>query len=232
MIRLSGVKKSYRPGKERIPVLDIPDWTVEAGERVAVVGPSGSGKSTLLHLIAGVLTPEEGDVFVAGERVSAMEERERDSFRSRMIGYVFQDFYLIPGMTARENVEFVLPRRMPSSEKNRLLRDWFARLGLADRMNRMPSELSRGERQRVAIIRALVRKPPVVLADEPTASLDPEAALDVTRILVDLCREENLTLVFVTHDPDVANLLERTVRMRDLSRPADPQAVARPEGCR
>jgi len=199
-----------------LPVLDVPSFHVEKGEQVAIIGPSGSGKSTLLHLIGGVLPADSGQLFVNGQDLSKMNERERDYFRSTQIGYIFQDFHLIPSLTAEENVRLVLPKGDPHAQ-NRSLQEWFERVGLIKRRTHRPSELSRGEQQRVAMIRSLINQPCLVLADEPTGSLDWETAQQMMSLMLTLCREENLTLLCVTHDLPLAHQFPRTVQMGEIN---------------
>ncbi|MBC8080470.1 MAG: ABC transporter ATP-binding protein [Gorillibacterium sp.] len=217
MIHTKGLKKTFRIAGQSLPILSIPEWSVATGERIALLGPSGSGKSTLLHIIGGVLPADQGDIIVAGHSVSNKKEKERDTFRASTIGYIFQDFHLIPSLTARQNVELVMPTKLDRKQKNERIREWFERTSIASRMNHLPSQLSRGEQQRVAMIRALVNSPPLILADEPTGSLDWETAGAVMKLLVDLCREEGLTLVTVTHDLHLARLFPTCVEMNAIN---------------
>ncbi|MDQ6419455.1 ABC transporter ATP-binding protein [Paenibacillus sp. LHD-117] len=218
MIRIQGLKKSFgAKQQQRLPIVHIEQWAVKKGERIALLGQSGSGKSTLLHLIGGVLAPDQGRLVAADQLVSAMSERARDAYRAEYVGYVFQDFYLIPSLTIRQNVELVLPRAASRKERNRLLEEWFERVGLADRMNHLPSKLSRGQQQRAAIVRALACRPPIVLADEPTGSLDVETADSVMRLLLDICKENGSTLLAVTHDLQLAKLFPMTVQMNEIN---------------
>ncbi|MEK8126399.1 ABC transporter ATP-binding protein [Paenibacillus filicis] len=217
MIRIQELEKSFRLQGQTLPILKIDEWSVAPKERVALIGPSGSGKSTLLHIIGGVIPADQGEVVIDGHPIAAWQESKRDAFRARHIGYIFQDFHLIPSLTARQNVELVLDgSRKPSSRKS-LIDDWFERVGLLDRMNHLPSELSRGQQQRVAMIRALINRPPVVLADEPTGSLDWETASSVMELLLSLCAQERLTLLTVTHDLHLAQQFPRIVNMTDIN---------------
>ncbi|WP_240941440.1 ABC transporter ATP-binding protein [Paenibacillus sp. HB172176] len=218
IIRLRSLMKSYRLQGRGVPIIDVEDWTFDEGRQAAIIGPSGSGKSTLLHLLGGVIAADDGEIEVAGQPVRGMKERERDAFRARNIGYVFQDFYLIPSLTVKQNIELALTRRMTKGERNALLREWFARVGLADRMNQLPSQLSRGQQQRVAIIRALINEPKLVLADEPTGSLDWETASSIMNLLIQVCAEKRSTLVAVTHDLHLAELFESIIHIGDINR--------------
>jgi len=213
MIMIQQLTKSY----SQQTILDIPKWTVKQGDQVALLGPSGCGKSTLLHILGGVLTAEEGIVTVANQTISTMSEVERDHFRSKHIGYIFQDFYLIPSLTAKENIEWAFTTQGSSIQRKQLIEQWFERVGLSSQMNRYPSQLSRGQQQRVAMIRALIHKPPLVLADEPTGSLDWETASHIMQLLLDLSKENGMTLVTVTHDLHLAALYPTTVHMTAIN---------------
>lgn len=225
MIRITGLKKSFVTGKETWPILDVPGWQVEAGARVALLGPSGSGKSTLLHLIGGLLPADQGEVMVAGKSISSMKEAERDRFRAENIGYVMQDFYLLPSLTALQNIEFAIQGASNRKERRSLAADWLEKVGLEGRMHHLPGQLSRGQQQRVAIVRALVNHPPVVLADEPTGSLDYETAGAVMRLLLALCEEQRQTLIAVTHDLQLAKLFPQTAQMSALNRLLGPSSL-------
>lgn len=215
MITIQQLKKSY--GQQ--PILYIPQWTVQQGEQVALLGPSGCGKSTLLHLLGGVLAADAGSITINGQTLSTMSEAARDEFRSKQIGYVFQDFYLIPSLTAKENIEWALTsqERGSTMKRKQLIEQWFERVGLSDHMNRYPSQLSRGQQQRVAMIRALIHTPPLVLADEPTGSLDWETASHIMQLLLELSKEHSMTLVTVTHDLHLAGLYPTTVQMKEIN---------------
>ncbi|USG66320.1 ABC transporter ATP-binding protein [Brevibacillus ruminantium] len=216
MILVQNLRKTYRIKAEELPVLDVPSFHVEQGEQVAIIGPSGSGKSTLLHLIGGVLSADSGQLLVNGQDLTKMNERERDHFRSTQIGYIFQDFHLIPSLTAEENVRLVLPKGDAQTQK-KLLQEWFGRVGLEKRRTHRPTELSRGEQQRVAMIRSLINQPRLVLADEPTGSLDWETAQQMMSLMLTLCREENLTLLCVTHDLPLAKQFPRIVQIGEIN---------------
>jgi len=225
MIEIRGLKKTFRlAGRDALPILSVPEWSVARGERLALLGPSGCGKSTLLHLIGGILTADEGTLEVAGELLTGMKETTRDAFRAARIGYVFQDFHLIPSLTAGQNVELALSTplthkegRETPKERDGRIGEWFARVGLAERMDHLPAQLSRGEQQRVAIIRALVNRPPLVLADEPTGSLDRETGQAVMRLLVELSGEAGATLIAVTHDQELSRLFPASVQMQEIN---------------
>jgi len=211
-IRVRAVRKSFEDG--RIVALNGMDLEVAEGEFVALVGPSGCGKSTLLHLIAALDRPDEGSIEVAGHELSS--GRNLTHYRSHHVGMIFQLHNLLPSLTAEENVqvpmlELGLSRRQRRARARQLL----AAVGLAGRERSRPPQLSGGERQRVAIARALANDPPILLADEPTGSLDSEAGRRVLELLGKLRRTRGLTVLLVTHDADVAGLADRIVRMLD-----------------
>jgi putative ABC transport system ATP-binding protein len=188
-----------------------PDLRVEPGERVALTGPSGCGKSTLLALIGGLRAPDAGSVEVLGTRLAALAPAARDGFRGRHIGFVFQTFHLLASFTARENVELGLAfgPRLARARRRALAGEWLERVGLAARAGHRPAALSVGERQRVAIARAAAGRPALILADEPTGALDPETAAGVFDLLLALAAENASTLLFVTHDRELAARLPR-----------------------
>jgi ABC-type lipoprotein export system ATPase subunit len=212
VIRVRAVRKSFERG--RIVALDGMDLDVAEGEFVAIVGPSGCGKSTLLHLIAALDRPDEGSIEVAGHELSSGHDLTR--YRSRHVGMIFQLHNLLPSLTADENVqvpmlELGLSRRERRERAGRLL----AAVGLSGRDRNRPPELSGGERQRVAIARALANDPPILLADEPTGSLDSEAGRRVLELIEELRRTRGLTVLLVTHEAEVAARANRVVRMLD-----------------
>lgn len=218
MLQIRDLKKQFRVDGRNVPILDIPEWCVEQGENVAITGPSGSGKSTLLHLISGILLADSGEIAVDGKPLRALTEGKRDAFRASTIGYVLQDFHLIPSLTARQNVEIAMNARLPLKEKRRLVDQWLEQVGLADRGKHLPSQLSRGQQQRVAIVRALVNNPPLVLADEPTGSLDWETADEIASLLLDLSVSHGHTLIVVTHDLNMADRFPRCLNIQEINR--------------
>lgn len=211
MIRLEGVGKIYPNGQ--VVALRGVDMAIERGEFVAVVGPSGSGKSTLLHLMGALDRPTEGEIRVDGASLAAL--RRPDVFRRRMMGFVFQLHHLIPVLTAAENVEVpMVALGMPLHLRRRRARDLLERVGLAGRAHHLPSQLSGGESQRVAVARALANDPPIILADEPTGELDTETGQEIVRLLAEL-NAQGRTVIIVTHNPQVAASARRTVVLRD-----------------
>lgn len=188
---------------------------IEAGEDVAIVGPSGSGKSTLMNLLGGLDRPSEGEIEIAGQRLSDLKASELAAFRNNSVGFVFQQFNLMPNLSALDNVALpLLYRRMSRRARRDRASEVLHQLGLGDRVGHKPSELSGGQQQRVAIARALVGAPPLLLADEPTGSLDSATSAEILRVLRDL-RLSGLTLVIVTHDPEVAKGASRRIGFRD-----------------
>jgi putative ABC transport system ATP-binding protein len=210
------VRKVYRTGDVEVAALRGLDLEVQAGELVAVMGPSGSGKTTLLNCLSGLDDIDGGRVFVGGRDLFAMRDAERTEHRARSMGFVFQSFNLIPVFTAVENVELPLLlvgiERRPARDRARAM---LARVGLAGRERHRPNELSGGEQQRVTIARALVARPAIVWADEPTGNLDTAMAQQVMELLRQLNTEEGQTIVLVTHDPAIGAAAHRLIRMRD-----------------
>lgn len=212
----TGLHKGFGQTPGRTAALRGADLSVQAGEMVAIMGPSGSGKSTLLLCLAGILTPDEGEVTFDGTRIDRMSDRERTVLRRGAFGFVFQFGQLVPELTADENI--AAPLLLAGVRRREALtraRGWLERLGLAKLPGRLPGELSGGQSQRVAIARALIARPRVVFADEPTGALDAAAADDVMEILVTTVREEGAAAVVVTHEARVAAYASRTVLARD-----------------
>jgi putative ABC transport system ATP-binding protein len=191
-------------------------FTLKRGERVAIMGKSGSGKSTLLHIIGCLDIPTTGQLFIDGEDVSKMSGPQLARIRLEKIGFVFQQFHLIPTLTAIQNVALPLMLEgIPKAEREERAKKVLASLGMDHRLNHLPSKLSGGEKQRVAIARSLISEPPIILADEPTGNLDSKAGDEVMAIFERLHKKEHKTIIVVTHDPDVAALSERVIHMKD-----------------
>jgi putative ABC transport system ATP-binding protein len=211
LIHLDRVTKVFEaPGGERLTVLDGVDLRLPTGRAVAIQGPSGSGKSTLLALMAGLEGPTEGRVVVDGQDLGALEERGRAAFRARRLGFVFQAFHLLQPFSALQNVAIAAEIAGVDRPLERA-REVLRRVGLEGRLEHVPAQLSGGECQRVAIARAIVARPAIILADEPTGSLDPRNADGVFELLLELQRELGSTLVLVTHDPHLADRLQARV---------------------
>jgi len=214
LIELRGVTKTFLTDAEAVtPIADL-DFDVAQGEFVCLMGPSGSGKTTLLHLLAGIDRPTKGTVRVAGEEVSALSASQLARWRTRAVGYVFQQYNLIPVLTAWENVEVpLLLLRLSRSDREKKVMTALAAVGLSDRAHHLPRQLSGGQQQRVAIARAIVADPVVMFADEPTGNLDRVAATMTMELLRRLVTEFGKTLVMVTHDPLAAQAASRVVHL-------------------
>lgn len=215
MIRLRGVRKSYGGDAAARPVLEIADWRVAAGERVALVGASGSGKTTLLNLLSGLILPDHGEVVIDGADITRLPEPARDRFRAAKCGYMFQSFHLLDGFSALENVELGASFAGHRVERGRAAA-LLAAVGLGERLHHRPDQLSSGQQARCALARALMNRPRVLLADEPTGSLDPAAARGVLELLIRTAEAEGTTLVCATHDLEVAAAMGRIVRVEEL----------------
>ncbi|MBD0746820.1 ABC transporter ATP-binding protein [Streptomyces sp. CBMA152] len=212
VVRLTGVTKEYAGG---VRALDGVDLAIAQGELLAIAGPSGSGKSTLLHIVGTLDRPTAGTVEIAGHDVATLTDRRLSALRSQHIGFVFQAFHLVPGVSARDNVaEGLLYSGLPRARRRAMAADALARVGLADRMRHRPHELSGGQKQRVAIARAVVGEPDLLLADEPTGALDSASGKAVMQLLHDL-NAEGATIAVITHDTEIAAGLPRQVRIRD-----------------
>jgi lipoprotein-releasing system ATP-binding protein len=214
LIALRNLTKEYVDGSRVVRVLTSLDFDVGAGERVAIVGESGVGKSTLLHIVGTLDRPTRGEVWFDGEDLATKSDRELAHFRNREVGFIFQFHHLLPDFTALENV--MMPARIGGTTREvaeSRATELLTRVGLAERLEHKPGELSGGEQQRVAVARALIQSPRVVLADEPTGNLDPATGAGVQELLVDLNRERHVTLVVVTHNAALAAAMDRTVRL-------------------
>jgi putative ABC transport system ATP-binding protein len=215
-VRAENLHKSFVLGSNAVGALRGVDFAVARGEFVAVMGPSGCGKTTLLNLVGGIDVPSRGSVWVDGVEISRLSDDELTDLRRDRLGYVFQFYNLIPTLTARENIETPMQFRGKSkSERRERAASLLARVGLGDRADHKPSELSGGEQQRVAIARALANDPALVLLDEPTGDLDSATGKEILGLLQKLNREEKVTLMVATHDAAVAAISSRVVKLRD-----------------
>ncbi len=213
-LRFQDLTKSYYEGDVRRVVLQNAHAEFQSGEITAILGKSGSGKSTLLNLISGIDAPDRGQVWVDGEDLTALSERERTLFRRARIGFVFQFFNLIPTLTVGENVSLPVElNRMPHAQAHKKVQEMLAAVDLLDRWNTFPEKLSGGEQQRVALARALVHDPLLILADEPTGNLDEETGTQVLSLLTRLTREQKRTLLIVTHSPEATSHADHVLRL-------------------
>lgn len=214
VVQVEAVHKVHRRGPEEIDVLKGVDLQVPAGEFLALMGPSGSGKTTLLNIMAGIDSPTSGKVIIHGSDISQFNEDQLAAWRTRNIGYIFQAYNLVPVLTAYENVELpLLLLHLPAKRRHEQVMNALEAVGLADRRQHLPSQLSGGQEQRVAIARALAPDPPLLLGDEPTGNLDRTSAGAVLDLIALLCRELGKTFVMVTHDPKAAEAADRVLHM-------------------
>ncbi|HEY8594509.1 MAG TPA: ABC transporter ATP-binding protein [Devosiaceae bacterium] len=216
LIELKGLTKIYGAGEARVAALDGVDLSVYPGEFVAIMGPSGSGKSTTMNILGYLDTPSAGQYLFDGVDVSRTTRQQRTLLRRNFLGFVFQGYNLLGRSTALENVELpLIYRGTPASERRRLAKGALARVGLTGRERHLPSELSGGQQQRVAIARAIVTSPRLLLADEPTGNLDTATSVEIMELLTVLNRDEGITVVMVTHEPDMAAYCRREIHFRD-----------------
>jgi putative ABC transport system ATP-binding protein len=214
IVEVRGVSKVYRRDGQELPVLQGLDLEVAEGEFLALMGPSGSGKTTLLNLLAGLDTPTEGSLVVAGEELTSLGPRELATWRGRHVGFIFQLYNLIPVLTALQNVELpLLLTRLSRRDRREHALAALRVVGLADRVDHYPRQLSGGQEQRVGIARAIVTDPSIIVADEPTGDLDGRAAAEILELLVRLNRDFGKTIVMVTHDPHAAERATRTLHL-------------------
>jgi len=213
MIRLQDITKVYPMGKRELTVLRGVNLRIEKGELVAIMGPSGSGKSTMLNLIGCLDKPTAGDYYLDSREVSRLSRGELAGIRGQKIGFVFQTFNLLPRLSALANVELGM-RYAGGVDRNQAM-EALTKVGLSDRANHHPTELSGGEQQRVAIARALVKNPPLILADEPTGNLDSHSGAEIISILTSLHTEQGITLLMVTHDASIAHQCQRIIHLMD-----------------
>lgn len=214
MLSASNLTKEYQSGDHRLTVLRDVNFTIDQGDFVAIVGPSGSGKTTLLGLLAGLDTPTRGNVVLDGTDITALDEDARARLRGEKVGFVFQSFQLITTLTAIENVQVPLELRGESNATERA-RDVLQRVGLRERLDHFPTQLSGGEQQRVAIARAFSNRPRILFADEPTGNLDSDTGARIVELLETLNRESGSTIVLVTHDLGLAQRTQRIIRLSD-----------------
>ncbi len=213
MLQVRHLHRSYRIGRRTLPILQDLNIEIARGEIVFLCGPSGAGKTTLLYTMAGLETPQQGQVLIDGHDLYAMKRSEQARFRNRHLGYIFQNYHLLPELTALENV--VVPSAIGGKSNGELAQAALERVGLKDRSHHLPSELSGGEQQRVAIARAVAHRPSILFADEPTGNLDSRNSHDIIEMLIQLAREHDMTVVIVTHDQQLARRGDRTLLLSD-----------------
>ncbi|MFM2220521.1 MAG: hypothetical protein RLZZ553_269 [Verrucomicrobiota bacterium] len=213
MIETKQLTRSYRLGKNELTVLENVNLSIQRGEKVFLCGPSGAGKTTLLYTLAGLETPQAGKVIIDGTDLYSLSRSQQSRFRNQRIGYIFQNYHLLPELTALENV--MVPGAIGGKDQHAQAMAALTRVGLADRADHLPAELSGGEQQRVAIARAIVNEPDLLFADEPTGNLDSSNSRSIMDLLLQLVREKQTTLVVVTHDPALARHGDRLLTIRD-----------------
>ncbi len=216
IIEIKNLHKIYNESSVKVHAVNGVDLEIEKGEFTAIVGPSGSGKTTLLNMIGGLDLPSSGQVIINNVDVSRLKSAERIDFRMRNIGFVFQSYNLIPVLSVKENVEFIMGlQKWPKEKRDKRTKELVEAVGLGDRLNVRPKELSGGQQQRVAVARALASKPSFVLADEPTANLDSKSTSNLLEIMAKLNREEGVTFIFSTHDQRVVDKARRVITVED-----------------
>ena len=215
VIEAQGLTKVYQMGEVEVHALRGVDVNIERGEVISIMGPSGSGKSTLMNILGALDRPTSGSYCLNGEQVSTLKDDQLASIRNREVGFVFQSFNLLGRQSALTNVELPMRYAGVSDGKRKRAIEALEAVGLGDRIRHRPNELSGGQQQRVAIARALVNNPAIILADEPTGNLDSKSGDEIMKILLDLNREFGTTLIFVTHDPEIAEQTQRVIHLRD-----------------
>ncbi len=215
VIEAQGLTKVYQMGEVEVHALRGVDVNIERGEVISIMGPSGSGKSTLMNILGALDRPTSGSYCLNGEQVSTLKDDQLAAIRNREVGFVFQSFNLLGRQSALTNVELPMRYAGVSEGKRKRAVEALEAVGLGDRIRHRPNELSGGQQQRVAIARALVNNPAIILADEPTGNLDTKSGDEIMKILLDLNREFGTTLIFVTHDPEIAEQTQRVIHLRD-----------------
>ena len=215
MIKLNNVRKDYRSGNNITTIVDVDELNISTGEKIAIVGASGSGKTTLLNLLSGLVAADQGQIVIDGQDIAALSESMRDRFRANNIGYLFQNFHLLDGYSALENVELGMLFASGAVKRQRAAEE-LTKLGLGERLHHQPSELSIGQQARVALARATANNPKIILADEPTGALDSESAREALDLLFGQSMSHNSTLICVTHDKSVAANFDRILDMGEL----------------
>jgi lipoprotein-releasing system ATP-binding protein len=218
MLEIRDLKKSYQePSGQLIPIIDVPKLDIAQGEQVVLRGESGSGKTTLLHMISGIVSADSGSIRLDGTELTTFSETTRDRIRAAKMGYIFQTFNLLPAFTALENVKLgmTFAKKKANAERAKELMN---RVGLGDRMNYMPSQLSVGQQQRVAVARALANQPRLLLADEPTANVDPSNQDRIIELIKEVCQQDSVAILLVTHSDEVSVRFNRVERLEQINR--------------
>ncbi len=219
MLKITNLRKTFKNADGEVSdVINIPDFSLQQNYQLAVSGKSGSGKSTFLNLIAGIISQDSGEIFFKEEKISSLSESKRDAFRSKNIGYVFQTFNLLQGFTAIENV--MLGMMFANNLDRKKAEALLNKVGLSKKMNNKPSELSVGEQQRVAIARAVANSPKLILADEPTANLDAKNGELAIDLIKNICEENKISLLLVSHETDIINKFENKINFEDINKAA------------
>lgn len=219
MLKITNLRKKFKNADGEVSdVINIPDFSLQENFQLAISGKSGSGKSTFLNLIAGIVSQDNGDIFFNDEKISSLSESKRDVFRSKNIGYVFQTFNLLQGFSAIENV--MLGMMFANNNDRKKAEVLLNKVGLAKKMNNKPSELSVGEQQRVAIARAVANSPKLILADEPTANLDAKNGELAIDLIKNICEENKISLLLVSHEADIINKFENKINFEDINKAA------------
>lgn len=217
MLNIINLRKTYmNSNNETFDIINVPGFTLESNEQLAISGESGSGKSTFLNLISGIVSPEQGEIIIDGTDITRLSESKKDLFRAKNISYIFQSFNLLQEFSAIENVMMGMMFHGKADRKKS--EDALAKAGLSNKMFSKPSELSVGEQQRVAVARAIVNKPVLLLADEPTANLDSVNSHFVTGLIKNLCRESNISLIIVTHESNVISEFSNVLEFREINK--------------
>lgn len=211
IIQFENVVKTYGSGEGMLTAVDHVSFTVDRGEFTVILGQSGAGKSTVLNMLGGMDTPTSGKVLVDGEEISKLKDKRLTDYRARKVGFIFQFYNLLPGLTAKENIALMRNIRKDAADPMEMLQA----VGLENHADKFPSQMSGGEQQRVSIARALAKKPEIIIGDEPTGALDSETGVMVLTLIHDICRKENKTVVLVTHNADIALCADRVIRMRN-----------------
>jgi len=216
IIEVNDLKKDFFMKEMRIEILKSINIKIEEGAVVSIMGESGSGKTTLLNVLAGLMHPTSGNIYICDRLINSMDENEMCNFRKKKLGFVFQSFNLIPHLSALDNVAYpLIYSKIKKSERLIKAREILTRVGLADRINHRPSELSGGQKQRVSIARALINNPKIILADEPTGNLDSKNSKDILRLIKEINHNFNTTFIIVTHSNEISSYMDRVINIKD-----------------